>query len=318
LHFNIITANLLPPFVRPQQFHSIMTSFCMPCIALVSTDVSGLLASGEESARLAQELVDLSNLTQERDRSLMAYTERSRGGMEGLTTKALLKPEIFLKILELVDDTKLGQTLETVREMKQSSHECLEKSVQLSKSIQKSIDCLPKEMVAEQDKMNRAESSEEEEEEENIDLEQEIADLKRCTKGIQDLNIFNAAQNGTKAFVGLLKECRLVDDLFDRIKELAAKVAQIVQAFMMDSCCAQVVAGVSSLKDLKRSLKLSNIITKFADSCDRLVEAIMELFQVVRGTFAKFIPQFEAAKKIQHSPLMQHVSNLASKFPLKR
>lgn len=297
-----------------------MASICMPCFAFVSTDVSGLLSAGEETSRLAQELVELSNLTQEKDRCLIGYTERSRGTMEGLNERALLKPEIFLKILDLVDDTKLGETIDTVRAMRLSSKECFDKSVALSKSIQKSIDCLPKDMVEEQDKLDRAgaESSEEEEEEENIDLEHEIADLKRCTEGIRDMNIFNAAHKGTRAFVGLLKECRLLDDLFDRIKELAAKVAQIAQAFMMDSCCAQVVAGISSLKDLKRSLKLSNIITKFADSCQRLVEAILELFETVKTTFAKFIPQFEAAKKIQNSPLMQHVTNLASKFPLKR
>lgn len=298
-----------------------MASLCMPCISFVQTDVSGLLSSGEETSRLAEELVDLCNKTQERDRSLMAYTERSRGGMESLTPKALLKPEIFLKILDLVDDTKLGQTIDTVREMKKSSVECLDKSVELSKSIQKSINCLPKEMVEEQDKLHRAvgDSSEEEEEEGNmIDLEHEIADLNKCTDGIRELNIFNVAHNGSRAFLGLLKECRLLDDLFDRIKELSAKIAAIVQAFMMDSCCAQLVAGVSSLKDLKRCLKLSNIITKFSDSCQRLVEAILDLFEAVKGTFAKFVPQFQAAKKIQHSPVMQHVSNLASKIPFRR
>ncbi|KAG7359765.1 hypothetical protein IV203_034863 [Nitzschia inconspicua] len=297
-----------------------MTSLCIPCIAVVSTDVSGLLRSGEETSRLAQELVDLSNLTQERDRSLIVYTERSRGSMEGLTEKALLKPEIFPKIMDLVDDAKLGKAIDTVREMRQSSKKCYEKSVELSKSIQTSIDCLPKQMVEEQDKLDRAmgESCSGEEEEGNmIDLEQEIADLKRCTEGIRDMNIFNAAHNGSRAFVGLVKECRLLDDLFDRIKELATKVAQIVQVFMMDSCCAQIVAGISSLKDLKRCLRLSNIITKFSDSCQRLIDGMLELFEALKDTFAKFIPQFEAAKKIQHSPIMQHVSNLASKMPFK-
>lgn len=289
----------------------------MPCFAFVSTDVVGLIRSGEETSRLAQELVDLSTDTQQKGRSLIGYAERSRGDIEGLTKLNLFKPEIFLKILDLVDETKLGETIDTARAMHQSSTQCFEKSVQLSKSIQTSIDCLPKDIVqGEGDKLDRAvESSEDEgEEEEHIDLEQEIADLKRCTAGIRDMNIFNAAQNGTRSFVGLIKECRLIGDLFDRIKELCAKVAQIAQAFVMESCCAQVMAGVATLKELKRCLHLSNIITKFADSCQRLVAAVLELFETVKTTFARFIPQFEAAKKIQRSPIMQHVSSLASKF----
>jgi hypothetical protein len=247
---------------------------------------------------------------------LIGYAERSRGNMEGLTERAMLKPEIFLKILELVDDTKLGETIETVKAMSQSSKECVDTSVELSKSIQKSIDCLPRDMMEEQDKLDGAEADISEEE--GIDLENEIADLKQCTQGIRDMNIFTVARKGTRAFVGLLKECQFLDDLLERIKELASKVAQIVQAFMVDSCCAKVVSGFSSLKDLKRSLKLCKIITKFADSCQRLVDAILELFETVKTTFAKFVPQFEAAKKIQHSPFIQHVSNLASKFPMKR
>jgi hypothetical protein len=289
----------------------------MPCFVFIQTDVPGLLSAGEETSRLAEELVDLSNQTQERGRSLIGYAETSRGNMEGLTERAMLKPEIFVKILDLVDDTKLGQTIEVVQAMRKSSKECVDKSVELSKSIQKSIDCLPKDMVEEQDKLDGP-TPELSEEEEGIDLEHEIADLKRCTEGIRDMNIFTVAHKGSRAFVGLLKECRLLDDLFDRIKELASKVAQIVQAFMVDSCCAKVVAGISSIKDLKRSLKLSNIITKFADSCERLVDAILELFETVKTTFAKFVPQFEAAKKIQHSPFMQQVTNLASQFPMKR
>jgi Zn-dependent M32 family carboxypeptidase len=294
-----------------------MASMCMPCFAFLQTDVSGLLSAGEETSRLAQELVDLSNQSQERSRSLIGYAETSRGNMEGLTERAILKPEIFVKILDLVDDTKLGETIQGVKAMRQLSKECVDKSAELSKSIQKSMDCLPKNMQEEQDKLDR-EVAESSEEEEDIDLESEIADLKRCTEGIRDMNIFTVAKKGTAAFVGLIKECRLLDDLFDRIKELASKVAQIVQAFMLDTCCAKVVAGISSLKDLKRSLKLSMIITKFADSCQRLIDAILELFETVRTTFAKFIPQFEAGKKFQHSPFMKHVSNFASQFPMKR
>jgi hypothetical protein len=105
--------------------------------------------------------------------------------------------------------------------------------------------------------------------------------------------------------------------MFDRIKELSKKVAEISQSFMVDSCCAQVVAGISSLSDLKRCLKLSTVITKFADASKRLVEAILEMVEAIKTAFAQFIPQFQAAKKLKNLPVVKFDTSMVSKFTRK-
>ncbi|KAL3941363.1 MAG: hypothetical protein SGARI_000629 [Bacillariaceae sp.] len=284
------------------------------------TDFGGLLESGKETSRLAQELVELSNATQEKDRSLMNFAKAEGDGCRGLGDANVLKPGIFHKLVDLVDDNKISDTIQTVKAMKENTHQCLDKSVELSKSIQTSIDCLPEDMKQIEDKPDGDVSEEEEEVEEEqgmLDLEQEISDLKECTDGIRSMNIFNAAHKGTKGFVGLAKECQFLDDMFDRMKELSSKVAEISQSFMVESCCAQVVAGVSSLSDLKRCLKLSTVITKFADASKRLVDAILEMVEAIKAAFAQFIPQFEAAKKIKNSPVVKFGSSVVSKFSRK-
>jgi hypothetical protein len=288
-------------------------------MAFTQTDISGLFESGKETSRLAQELVELTSATQEKDRSLLDFAQTERDGCRGLGDVNVLKPDIFLKLVDLVDDHKIAKTIQTVTEMKDNTQLCLDKSVELSKSIQRSIDCLPDNMkhVKEKPAGDVSDLEEVDEEQGMIDLEQEIADLKECTKGIQSMNIFNAAHKGTKGFVGIVKESQFLDEMFDRIKELSKKVAEISQSFMVDSCCAQVVAGISSLSDLKRCLKLSTVITKFADASKRLVEAILEMVEAIKTAFAQFIPQFQAAKKLKNLPVVKFGTSMVSKFTRK-
>ena len=121
-------------------------------MAFVQTDIGGLLESGKETSRLAQELVELSNGLQEKDRSVMSFAETEQDGCRGLGDVNVLKPNIFPKLMDLVDDNKISDTIQTVKAMKDNTRECLDKSVELFKSIQTSIDCLPEDMKQLEDK----------------------------------------------------------------------------------------------------------------------------------------------------------------------
>mmetsp|Transcript_8942 Transcript_8942/g.16095 ORF Transcript_8942/g.16095 Transcript_8942/m.16095 type:complete len:285 (-) Transcript_8942:278-1132(-) len=269
-------------------------SLCMPCRSLVSTDVGRLMSSGEESCRLAKQIIDVSNETQKQGTRLIEFAEGVQQTLIKMRTD--LNPDVLPEIEELLDEEKMKRSLGVVRAMGALSHKCIVSTNDLSRSIQESIDCLPSQTAGQQGPL---EESEETEEEENIDFRAEIADLEECTETIRNLNVFNASKNGTKAFDGLITKSLFLHSIMDRIKKLCVKVAQISQALIVDGCCTKIRAGTpSSLKELKRALHLSKIISDLAESAGRLVEVMSTFILASKATFLRFNGQFKAAKEL--------------------
>jgi hypothetical protein len=109
------------------------------------------------------------------------------------------------------------------------------------------------------------------------------------------MNILMATTKGTRAFEGLVSKSGVCQAVFEKIKELCATVARVLQNFIMDGCCAQIQAGISSLKESMRCLRLTNFIQALADAGRRMVEAFIGLIKVAWEKSGNFVEEFEAA-----------------------
>eukprot|EP00541_Cyclophora_tenuis_P016664 CAMPEP_0116556932 /NCGR_PEP_ID=MMETSP0397-20121206/8966_1 /TAXON_ID=216820 /ORGANISM="Cyclophora tenuis, Strain ECT3854" /LENGTH=332 /DNA_ID=CAMNT_0004082347 /DNA_START=14 /DNA_END=1012 /DNA_ORIENTATION=- len=276
-----------------------MASLCMPCRVVSGTDLSGLVRYEKDAGRLSQEIIDLSTKNQESGKSLVDFATTIKENLSKIGDG--MKPAAFMSIMELLKPENMNTTITTARDMGDVAEECVNKSLDLSDTVQKSVDCFPSDLQQMADEEEAAQPTPRGVGEEmDLDFETEIADLEHCTASLRGMHLFAAAKDGTHAFDSLTNKSDFVYTMMDRIKELCTKVAQITQSLMVNDCCAQIQAGMASLKELKRCAHLSGLINTFAQGGKRLVNAIRDLVDVAKTTFGGFLDQFNAAKKIQH------------------
>jgi hypothetical protein len=266
----------------------------MPCVAAANTDLEGLMGASTDGKRLAEETIELCISTQNKGRSVLDFAQETQSSLRGLTS---VKPAKFMTIMKLLDDDKRKELLGMVTGMDDLAIECSSKATAMQGAMQRGINSLPD--VVKENNGEEVDTDHEAEEDVSDYFESDITDLEECTASLRTMNLLTATTKGTRAFESLVNKSGVCQTVFEKIKELCASVARLSQNFMMDGCCAQIQAGISSLKEMMRCLRLTNIIQALADAGRRMIEAFIDLIKVAWEKFGNFVEEFEAAKKLK-------------------
>jgi phage-related protein len=257
------------------------------------TDLEGLRSAGSDCHRLAAETVELSVSTKTKCQNVIDFAQDVKATLTGIGPK--LAPSTYTTIMEYHD--KMTETMTLAREMDDMAQECVNKSSEMTQAMQRGVDSLPK---ATKSEMEDDKDSEDENDVKLLDVDKDIEELEKCTSSLQNTNLFSAASSGTRAFQGLANKGELCKTMFERVEELSASIARITQAFMQQSCCAQMTAVLSEAKNMLRCIRLSTLMQKIAEAARRLIQAIFNLLNMAWSKFKDFLDEFEAAKKIKN------------------
>lgn len=141
----------------------------------------------------------------------------------------------------------------------------------------------------------------EDEDAELLEIDRDVQELKKCTESIRSMNVFSASTHGTRAFQGLVTTGGVCQDIFGKIKDLAASVARMLQTTVgQGGCCSKVAALVTEAKNMLHCIRLSNLISKFAEIGKKLIMAMVSFLKVAWAGIRNFMEQFGAAKKLQN------------------
>ena len=267
---------------------------CMPCSG-AGPETEGLFTAGNEVTLLAEEMMQLSVTTQARGQNVVGFAQEIKAAFSGLDSQ--INASTFKTIMEVLDGDKMQDTIALAGEMDDLALECVDKSTKMTETMARGTASLPDSL---KDEERASDRDGDEGDQELADLDGDIAELEECTENLQNMNIFSAATKGTRAFEGLVNKGGVVQTTFERIKELCTVVARAAQNVASETCCAQIQAGIDSIKAMLQSVRLSNLIKKLAEAAKRLISAIKNLIQVAWEKFQGFSEEFQAAKKIKN------------------
>lgn len=273
---------------------------CISSTLCCDANVDGLLEAANDSQRLAQETGEICNGIKDRGQNLLDVCSDIQGKLSRFGKK--IDATTYKHIMELLESqSKMKETIEAAGEMDDMALECLGKSNEMTKAMEKGIESLPTPVKDEiMSEGNDEEENKDRDTELLADVNEDIKDLEDCTESIQNMNLFSAARSGSSAFEGLASKGELCQTIFDKVKELAGSVLDITGAFVGQTCCAQVQAVFTQGRDILSCLRMSTLMSKLAEAGDRLVKAIMNLLKIAEEKIMGFMEEFQAAKKIQH------------------
>jgi hypothetical protein len=256
------------------------------------TDFEGLRAAGSDCHRLAAETCELAVSTETKCQNVIDFAQDVMANLIGIGTK--MNPSSLMAIMEYQD--KMKDTMAIAGEMDALAGQCVNKSTEMSRAMQRGVDSLPQVTKGEIEQMDTVEASDMK----LIDLDKDIEEIENCTESLRNMDIFSAASSGSSAFGGLVNKGGLCKVMFERVEELSTSIARITQAFMQQSGCAQIQAAVSEAKNMLRCISLSSLMTKIAEAARRLIQAIFDLLSTAWNKFKDLLEQFGAAKKIKN------------------
>lgn len=275
-----------------------MMSICMPCVAAANLDLQGLVSAGNDTKTLAAETTDLCVSTRERGEMVVSFGQEIKTTLSELVGNKM-NPAAFMSIKDLLNDEKMKGTLDLAQEMDGLAIQCADKSTAMKDAMQRGVDSMP-DMIKDTEDADESEDTEGDDEMDLGEFENDIAELEECTEGLRSMNLLTAATKGQRAFEGLSNKGVACDNLFGKIKDLCATVGRLCETFLMDNCCAQIQAGIASLKDMKRCLSLSDLIGSLAALGRRLIESFIALIKVAWEKFSHFLEEFQASKKLKN------------------
>jgi hypothetical protein len=252
--------------------------------------------------------------------------QQPRGGM--------VAPFVFVKIQNLLQDTKLQEAVDFCTEMNDMAVQIMGQANEMNKSMTTAIDSLPGYIIEEEEEEEEEKGDDDDEEHQNrtiggcdgecrivlrrgdlgddddqqvadllalMDVEADVAELENsCTTSRGGgFNLFSAATEGTKVFELTNNKGFKCEQLFAQMKELCAAVGSIAAALINDSnCCTQLGAVVNGIASLFRCRRLAQILSFAAGVVMRLVQAIKDLVGMAWQTIEGFLDEFDAAKKL--------------------
>jgi hypothetical protein len=254
--------------------------------------------------------------------------QQPRGGM--------VAPFVFVKIQNLLQDTKLEEAVDFCTEMNDMAVQIMGQANEMNKSMTKAIDSLPGYIKEEEEEEEEEEKRDDDVEQHRnrtiggggdeesrivfrrgdlgddddqqvaelmalMDVEADVAELENsCTKSRGGgFNLFSAATAGTKVFEQTKSKVFKCQQLFAQMKELCAVVGRIAAALINDSnCCTQIGAVVNGIASLFRCRRLAQLLSFAAGVVMRLLQAVKDLVSMAWQTIQGFMEEFDAAKKL--------------------
>lgn len=251
------------------------------------------MQASTDGKQLAEETIAICTDTQNKGRSVMNIAKETKSILSDLKG---ITPAKFMTIKNFVESGKKDEIISMVTGMDDLAVQCSSKAAGMHDAMQRGVDSLP-DVV--KDENNNAQEGDTDHEEDALDFESDITELEECTENLKSMNLLSATTKGTSAFEGLISKSEVCQTVFEQIKELSASIARLSQTFMMDNCCAQIKAGMSSLKEMMKCLRLTNIIQTLADAGRRMITAFINLIKVAWRKIGDFLEEFPAAKKIK-------------------
>ena len=124
------------------------------------------------------------------------------------------------------------------------------------------------------------------------DVERDLVDVKTCITSIQSLNLVTGLKVGVEAFRQLADKAKRSRSLFDKVSDFAGQIVGITKAYHV----MQVRDIVSKSKQLLRCLRLTDVMRKLAEAAGKLIQTLINLFQVLAERISKLWAALAFAK----------------------
>ena len=93
---------------------------------------------------------------------------------------------------------------------------------------------------------------------------------------------------------------KIVQVVFEKCKDMCTTVGDLAQSVAVEGSVRTLIqASVGAIADTVKAIRLSKLLSKFAEIAHQLVEAVVELLNAVWEKFKRFERDFPAAKKLK-------------------
>jgi len=213
-----------------------------------------------------------------------------------------ISAESFAVIADLIDGDKTKEARDLAVTMKDKSTECISLSMQMVKSLEKSVDALPDIIESYIEKKAQQSITDElttEEREMASGIDDDAEELTRCIDAIENLKLLTAIEAGKS-------KSQVCHRIFEIIRKFATDITSITEAISnMDAS-----AVISKVKDgsILKVIGLSKYIKQFAEGCKRVMDKIIELFHGAAGKLSTLWGALSHAKDVMVTSLTEVVN----------
>jgi hypothetical protein len=301
-----------------------------PCLAAalcLEGDMSALKKSGLDCHEIAVKSNEVSTTARDKADVAIANTNDIKNLLASFGTRIDLNT--FRKIQDLVQQKKARETIQICTEMDDLALQLASQAGEMMTCLQTGIDNgLPQSIRDElQEEDNQQEQTrttgsraagaaaagdgnDDNDDDADADataltallnVDTDLDDMATNTRGIEKVNIFTAAQNGTNFYRGVEEKEMTCRDIFEKISSVGTSIARIAKAFSASagaSCCEQLQAIGAGVKELFKCLRLAKLVQAAAAAVGRLIQAISQFLTSSWQNFQGFLAEFDAAKRM--------------------
>lgn len=245
------------------------------------------IASRTETA--AKETMDICSSTQTKREQMIHFADEILSTLKSFSGQ---DASILDTIKELTDGKKVLAAKELASGLDVAAQECVKKSIEMIDAMDQGVDSLPQIL------QDMIEKDDGQDDEDDLDLsliqdvERDLVDVKTCITSIQSLNLVTGLKVGVEAFRQLADKAKRSRSLFDKVSDFAGQIVGITKAYHV----MQVRDIVSKSKQLLRCLRLTDVMRKLAEAAGKLIQTLINLFQVLAERISKLWAALAFAK----------------------
>ena len=263
--------------------------------ALTHTDYGEALNSVKDIAgrteKAAKETMEICASTQSKRQQMIDFADEIIATLKKLPDG---DSSILDTIKDLTDGDKVMAAKELASGLDVAAKDCVKKSIEMIDAMDDGIDALPQPLQDMIEKVDDDDDDDDNKDDMNLikDVEKDLQDVKTCITEMQSLNLVTGLKVGVQAFTQLADKAKRSRSLFDKVSDFASEIVQITKAYHD----MQVKDIVPKSKKLLRCLRLTDVIRQLAQAAGKLIEIIIELFQVMAQRISKLWEALAFAK----------------------
>lgn len=247
----------------------------------LSIDIHGMKAAGGTCHKAACETSTICDTTISKARQLIDFGVEMKTALEVFNDG--IDASDIVAVARVVNSDRMSAALGLASEMDDLALACVNQSIKMIDSIDAGIETLPDILEKEIDKrMDRAkEKGSKEGDPELPNLQPDVRELEETVGAVRDVNPLTAVDSLQRAFTGIASKGERCKDMFSTIHDFAKDVAGIsetIESFKLGKMAGHIKDFV---KDIWRSLRLSDLIRSFAVAVGQLIKWIIKVMQAV-------------------------------------
>lgn len=260
--------------------------------ALTNTDQYGAAISqlkdiAQRTESAASETIEICSSTQTKREQMIAFAEDILSTLKKLPDG---DATVLDTIKDLTDGGKVLAAKELATGLDVAAKSCVEKSSEMLEALDDGMDKLPQvlQVVIEKDDDGDGDIDV------NMlkDVEKDLKDVQTCIASIRSLNLVTGLKVGVQAFSQLAEKAKRSQSLFDKISGFASDIVDITKAFRS----LQIQDVIPRARQLIRCLRMTDIMKQLARAAGRLMEILIDLFQLMAERISKLWAALAFAK----------------------